>query len=201
MEQTGFVESRSLVGRVADRYGVDPEKLLPALRHTAFKGVASNEQLLALLVVADQYGLNPWTKEIYAFPDGKGVIPVVGVDGWARIVNEHPMFDGVTFHWAGDGENLSCTCAMYRKDRAHPVEVTEFLSECRRPTAPWKSHTRRMLRHKAFVQAARLAFGFAGIYDSDEGEAIRSSKLVHATSLDEIIGDDEPEAVEGELVE
>ena len=201
MEQTGIVQSQKLVARIAERYGIDAEKLMNGLRHTVFKGAASTEQLMALLVVADQYKLNPWTKEIYAFPDGKGVIPVVGVDGWARIVNEHPQFDGVTFTWAGEGDDLSCTCRMYRKDRSHPVEVTEFLVECRRQTGPWKSHTRRMLRHKAFVQAARLGFGFAGIYDADEGDAIRAAKTVQATTLDEIIGDDPVEVVEGVLVE
>jgi hypothetical protein len=30
-----------------------------------------------------------------------------------------------------------------------------------------------MLRHKAFVQAARYAFGFAGIVDPDEADRVR----------------------------
>jgi hypothetical protein len=29
-----------------------------------------------------------------------------------------------------------------------------------------------MLRHKAMIQCARLAFGFAGIFDQDEAERI-----------------------------
>ena len=33
-----------------------------------------------------------------------------------------------------------------------------------------------MLRHKAMIQAARLAFGFAGIYDEDEAERIKDAK-------------------------
>ncbi|EOJ4766922.1 recombinase RecT, partial [Escherichia coli] len=39
-------------------------------------------------------------------------------------------------------------------------------------TGPWQSHPKRMLRHKAMIQCARLAFGFAGIYDNDEAERI-----------------------------
>ena len=54
--------------------------------------------MTALLIVANQYGLNPWTKEIYAFPDRQnGIVPIVGVDGWARILNENPNFDGIEF--------------------------------------------------------------------------------------------------------
>jgi hypothetical protein len=36
-----------------------------------------------------------------------------------------------------------------------------------------------MLRHKAMIQAARIAFGFAGIYDEDEAARIASVE-VHA---------------------
>ena len=59
----------SLLSKMAAKYSVDPSKMLTTLKATAFKGDVSNEQMMALLIVADQYGLNPWTKEIYAFPD------------------------------------------------------------------------------------------------------------------------------------
>ena len=128
--------------------------------------------MTALLIVANQYKLNPWTSEIYAFPSNGSIVPVVGVDGWARIINGNSQFDGMEFEQ--DAE--SCTCKVYRKDRSHPVSVTEFMEECKRDTKPWKSHPRRMLRHKAMIQAARLAFGFAGIYDEDEAERIKDAK-------------------------
>ena len=171
---------QSVLARIAERYGVEPGKLNECLKATAFKGTASNEQMMALLVVADQYRLNPFTKEIYAFPDkNNGIVPVVGVDGWARIVNEHPQFDGLTFAFA-EGD-LSCTCSVFRKDRSHPTEVTEYMDECKRNTGPWGTHPRRMLRHKAFVQAARLAFGFVGIYDEDEAVRVLEAKDVEVS--------------------
>lgn len=80
----------TLAGKLAERVGmdsVDPQELITTLRQTAFKGDASDAQFIALLIVANQYGLNPWTKEIYAFPDKQnGIVPVVGVDGWSRSV-------------------------------------------------------------------------------------------------------------------
>ena len=63
-------------------------------------------------------------------------------------------------------------CSIYRKDRNRPTVVREFLRECKRSTDPWSSHPTRMLRHKALIQCARVAFGFAGIYDQDEAEQI-----------------------------
>lgn len=164
---------RSALVALAARMGVEADNLfLSSLRSVAFKSPnASNEQLLALCVVANQYSLNPFTKELYAFPDkGGGVVPIVSVDGWSRIMNEHPQFDGMEFAEADDG--AWCECVIYRKDRAHPLKAREYLAECKRNTDPWRSHPRRMLRHKAMIQAARMAFGFAGIYDPDEAERI-----------------------------
>ena len=161
----------TLTQKLATRLDIgDGTELINTLKQTAFKGQVSDAQMTALLIIANQYSLNPWTKEVYAFPDkNNGIIPVVGVDGWSRIINSHQQFDGMKF----EQDDQSCTCIMYRKDRTHPVEVTEYMSECKRASVgPWMSHPKRMLRHKAMIQCARLAFGFAGIYDQDEAERI-----------------------------
>ena len=161
----------TLTSKLATRLDMgDGNGLIDTLKATAFKGQVSDAQMTALMIVANQYGLNPWTKEIYAFPDkNNGIVPVVGVDGWARIINSHNQFDGMDFEQTPD----SCTCTIYRKDRSHPTKVTEWMAECKRTNVgPWVSHPYRMLRHKAMIQAARLAFGFVGIYEQDEAERI-----------------------------
>lgn len=192
---TEVVAGKKLSVRIAERYGVSPQQLWATLKQTAFRNVdVSNEQMMSLMIVADQYKLNPFLKELYAFPDKKGgIIPVVGVDGWSRIINEHPQFDGMDFDAAETfvetENNKSCPewieCRMFRKDRTHPVVVREYFDECYRPSferdgrngtytveTPWQTHPKRFLRHKTMIQAARLAFGFAGIYDPDESERI-----------------------------
>jgi len=164
----------TLTNKLASRLDMgDGAGLIDTLKATAFKGQVSDAQMTALMVVANQYGLNPWTKEIYAFPDkNNGIVPVVGVDGWSRIINQHPAFDGLDFEQDDD----RCTCIIYRKDRSHPIRVTEYMSECKRAgVGPWGSHPKRMLRHKAMIQCARLAFGYSGIYDQDEAERIVES--------------------------
>ena len=161
----------------------DGADLIGTLKATAFKGQVSDAQMTALLVVANQYALNPWTKEIYAFPDkNNGIVPVVGVDGWSRIINSHPQFDGIEF----EQDDASCTCVIYRKDRNRPIKVTEYRDECARGTGPWQSHPKRMLRHKAMIQCARLAFGYGGIYDQDEAERIvEASPVKHMGAVEE----------------
>ena len=169
----------TLTGKLANRFDMgDGGELINTLKNTAFKGQVSDAQMVALLVVANQYGLNPWTKEIYAFPDkNNGIVPVVGVDGWARIINGNDQFDGMEF----EQDDESCTCKIYRKDRSRPTCVTEYMSECKRNgVGPWQSHPKRMLRHKAMIQCARLAFGFGGIYDQDEAERIVEKDITPA---------------------
>ena len=41
-----------------------------------------------------------------------------------------------------------------------------------------------MLRHKAYMQGARVAFGFSGIYEEDEAERIREteSQVIDSTA-------------------
>lgn len=175
----------SLLAKFGERYSMDPKVFLDTIQKTVFKDAKNMEQVITLLMVADQYGLSPVTKEIYAFPDkGGGVIPVVGVDGWNRIAQQHPQFDGVEFRYSPDevvpdGGKKCPTwveCIVYRKDREHPVVIREYLDECYRKTGPWQSHTKRMLRHKALIQGYRTAFGFHGIYDEDEAQRMYYEK-------------------------
>jgi len=178
----------SLLVRMGQQYGVDPNKMMVTLKSTAFRraGQITNEEMMSLLVVAEQYGLNPFTGEIHAFPSRSGIIPVVGVDGWSRIINENPNFDGVEFVYSEEmaqpegGKRAPewIEAVIYRKDRSHPTRVREYLDEVYRGTQPWVTHTKRMLRHKALIQGARIAFGFAGLYDEDEAERIREAQVV-----------------------
>jgi hypothetical protein len=168
----------SILAKMASRFSVEPDVLQKTLSETVFKG-ATNEQTVALLVVADQYGLNPFTKEIYAFPaKGGGIVPVVGIDGWLRIINEHKQFAGLET----ESDDDSCTCKIYRTDRTHPTIITEYLDECSRDTDPWRKAPKRMLRHKAIIQCARVAFSFAGIHDEDEGKTIADAEVISTTS-------------------
>ncbi|WP_347990266.1 phage recombination protein Bet [Methylomonas sp. AM2-LC] len=186
----------TLAAKFCSRFSIESEeKLLSILKSTAFKvkdGEVTDEQMQALLIVSDQYGLNPFTKEIFAYPDkNNGIVPVVSIDGWLRIINQHPMMDGMNFensnNWLTPDNGKTSPewmeCILYRKDRNHPVRIKEYLDEVYRApfekknqnngqtylvNGPWQTHTKRIMRHKSLIQCARYAFGFAGLYDEDE---------------------------------
>lgn len=168
--------------------GVDEGNLYQTLRATVFKDAKDDSQLATLMIVANQYGLNPFTKEIYAFPSRGAVIPIVSVDGWTRIINDNPNCDGIQF----SQDDESATCTIYRKDRSYPTVVTEYLAECKMNTDPWKKYPKRMLRHKALIQCARVAFGYSGIYDEDEAQRINGGQVNVMTDVEPIDASYEP---------
>jgi len=174
--QIATQKSPSALSLMAAKMNVEPAKLYATLKATVFKG-ANDEELLALVVVANEFNLSPLTKQIYAFPaKGGGIVPVVSIDGWVSMVNGHPAMDGMQFEeHSEDGKLVAITCRIWRKDRSRPIEVTEHLAECKRNTEPWKME-HRMLRHKALMQCARYAFGFSGIVDEDEAAEVTMKK-------------------------
>lgn len=177
----------SLIARVAARYAVDADKMNSTLKATAFRPVkadgklieVTDEQLMALLIVSDQYHLNPFTREIYAFPaKGGGIVPVVAIDGWIRIINSHPQFDYMEQVEGPENEKEIpkwVETTIKRFDRSRPTIKKERYNECYRNTDPWNEMPARMLTWKSMAQCARVAFGFAGIYDPDEAERIANA--------------------------
>ena len=162
--------------RSAERSGMSEESFVDALVQTSLSALITWTQLdlERLLLAAEVNGLSPTGREIFLVPSGGVLEPatvVVGVDGWSRIINTHKQFAGMRFKESDelvDGVPSWTECTMYRWDRRVPTSVREYLVEVRGLSAGWITHPRRMLRHKAMVQCARLTFGLIGIYDADE---------------------------------
>jgi phage recombination protein Bet len=183
-------EENSVLIRLGQQFGVVPSKLLDIVMNTLIphdaKVSTTPEHVMAFLLVAEKYGLDPFTKQIYAFPaKGGGIQAVVGVDGWYFLMNTHPQFAGLEFTDHADVNDpsklVAITARIFRKDRPdHPTEVTEYMVECMRDIDTWRKWPRRMLRHKAAIQCARIAFSLSGIVDPDEAERFieaRGSKV------------------------
>ena len=196
---------KGLIETMAEKVSMDPKAFEKTIRATCMPKEHTTEQFGALMLTANTYGLNPLLKEIYAFPTkGGGIAPIVSIDGWLRMINTHPNFDGMSTEFMHDdsGNLVSCRCSIFRTDRSRPIIVEEYLAECKRNTDPWKME-HRMLRHKATMQCGRYAFSFAGVYDEDEGRDIRDAGTDNEppappaidAEFDEIpVGQDEPPA-------
>jgi hypothetical protein len=135
-----------------------------------------------LLTASLKYNLSPVGREIFLCPDPAGRAPllVVGVDGWSRLLNDHEQFAGVRFKESDelvDGIPAWVECTIHRRDRRVPTAIREYLCEVRGTSSAWITHPRRMLRHKALVQCARVAFGLGEIVDPDEAQRITSARV------------------------
>ena len=129
---------------------------------------------LCFLNAARKLDLDPLNKEIYAFVSSGKLQVIVGFDGWIKLATRNAQFGGFEFIDVHDenGALVAVTCKMYRKDWKVAGEATEYLSECKGNTDPWNKWPHRMLRNKAYIQCARMTFGFAEAIDPDEAERI-----------------------------
>jgi phage recombination protein Bet len=169
------IQKVSLIETMAHEYGMEASPFLEAIKQTVMPGGATNAQIAAFLQVAHEYGLNPFIREIYAFPaKGGGIQPVVSVDGWIAKITNHPEFEGMeppVFEMNKE-KIVSCTITAYRKGWKSPIIVTEWFEECYRNTEPWNKMPHRMLRNRTMCQLGRMGFGIKGIMLPDEAEEI-----------------------------
>lgn len=166
----GGIVALPAIIKLAKVYDLDAAAFVYTFRSVAMPHPHTDAEFVSCCLVAAAHGLNPLTKELYFMKTKAGQIqPIVSVDGWIKKCNEHTQFDGIEFEDIfTDGKISAVRCTIYRKDRTHPTSIIEYMAECAGTTPPWKSHPIRMLRHRALMQCARIAFGFAGLMDRDE---------------------------------
>jgi len=146
--------------RAAQEITMTPKELTAWLSQYPQLSEVSQETCLRLIA---EYRLNPRADELdlIQFEEGRWQV-FITVNGWAKLINAHPAFCGIEFSEASEleeGVPLWIGCAIYRTDRVKPIAVREYFSEMKTEHAAWQQMPRRMLRHRAMQQCARLAFG------------------------------------------
>lgn len=121
------------------------------------------QTILALLRLARENGLDPLKEEVaLALYEDTHWQAYITVQGYSKILNRHPAFDGISFAQSEENSNgipLWMECTIYRKDRSQPTKVREYFEEVKAEQAIWQKMPRRMLRHRVMQQCARLAMG------------------------------------------
>jgi hypothetical protein len=186
---------------MAQRVMVSPEDLTRTLRETVFKG-ASDAEFVTLVAVANRYDLDPLARELYAFPKkGGGIVPMVPVDGWLKLIRTNPDFAGMDVRWADEMARPATQakeCPIWveitihhKSHPDHPTVHREWLDEMYRNTGPWNDTTKRMLEWKGYSQTGRIAFGLSGISDPDEAERIADGEVITGVATEvELLGEE-----------
>lgn len=174
----------SPLSRLAKALNVDPDSLKKTIVKMVFGGtLPSNEEFLTILMIAEKLDLNPLAGELWAFKSKNGTVqPIVSVDGWSRIMNRQPSFDGYEIRFSDKTVRINdqdmpewAECTIFRKDRSHPTTERIWAAEKYVASSPvWKHSPRLMLRHRAMIQCIRFAFGVSGIGDENDMGLIES---------------------------
>ena len=127
-----------------------------------FKAVPEKTWLCLLRMILE-YRLDPLKEELFfnCYDNGHWQV-LISVDGWIKLISRHPHFVGMAFTESSQMINDIPTwieCAIYRSDRTMPMVVREYFVEVKQETQIWQKMPRRMLRHRALQQCARLSFG------------------------------------------
>ena len=121
--------------------------------------------LLSLIHMVKKYQLDPLAEEISVLKNSDGTKHTfITIDGWNRIINQHPQYAGITLKESLEEQNSTpiwMECCIYRHDRILPIVVKEYFNEVKTDHIIWQQAPRRMLRHRAIQQCARLAFGLS----------------------------------------
>jgi len=139
---------------------LDPLELLAWI--DLFKAVPEKTWLCLLRLIAE-YRLDPLKEELFfhRYDNGQWQV-LISVDGWIKLISRHPHFVGMAFTESSQMINdipAWIECAIYRSDRTMPMVVREYFVEVKQESAIWQKMPRRMLRHRALQQCARLSFG------------------------------------------
>ena len=169
---------------IAASNGVTQEEVAEVLRGMIISGKgqhgaqATNAEMTVVSSIFAKYDLNPFIREGHAFVSGGKLQVMIGLDGWLKIANRHPEFDGYEQfdNFDDKGDLISVTTKIYVKNRRFPTPHTEYMREALMPSSPaWKKFPFRMLAGKSLGQCVRKAFGVSEVLDDDEASRIAAN--------------------------
>lgn len=147
-----------------------PEEKYELIRNMFARG-CSNDEFSVLIELANRYQLDPFAKQIWAvkYSDRPAQI-FAGRDGYLAIAHRSGQFNGMqsSIDKDADGNILSATCRVWRKDMEHSFERTVYVDEYNTKKGVWAEKPATMIVKVAEAQALRLAFNISGLYDSSE---------------------------------
>ena len=133
-------QTLSIVDRSVQRSGLSYDSFVRLIIQSALSRLSiwTQADLDRLLLLAERLGLDPLNNEIYAtevMPDSwkkPRIVYVIGVDGWIKIINSHPQFDGMQFSESAPGDDelpQYIECTIFRKDRKVATSIREYMNE------------------------------------------------------------------------
>jgi phage recombination protein Bet len=145
----------------------DQPEMVDTIRATVAKG-ANDSQLRMFLEVCKRTGLDPFLKEVWFIAQTSTIM--AGRDGYLRVANEDPQFDGMETRVERDQNNLpiKATCSVWRKDRTHAITCEAYFSEYVKTSPVWRQYPSAMISKVAEVLALKRSFSINGVVTEEE---------------------------------
>lgn len=164
----------SIRNTAAQFLGVPPERACDLLRNVwqTSKGqppLSDAEMFVGMSMIA-RFGLDPIAKEIYVTRTSKGLVTIIGIDGWIKILDRTEGYDGFEQELHFDDDQLDWVeTSIYSTKRGRPIRYRAFAHEYAKiagivaKTIPW-----HMLRLFSLRHAARLFTPIGGSVVTEE---------------------------------
>ena len=153
------------VNQCAKQIGIDEDELQAWIEQQTVAYTSTHSpRMLKLLRTAKEHQLDPLQEEVLLAQYEERWQIIISIDGWIKLINRHPAFTGISFNQSSEeneGLPIWMECTITRSDRTMPITTREYLSEVRNDSDYWKKMPRRMLRHKAMQQCARIALAIS----------------------------------------
>ena len=175
---------RTITGRAAAFLGCQPEHVFDMLRvvWTVTKGEPplTDQELKTGLALVARYELDPFAREIYVTRGKKGLMTILGIDAWIKILDRTPHYNGFEqeLHEDGDGNLVWVETRIYSKIRDYPAIYRAY----KREYAKLGGYVAgiipdHMLRLFSLRHAARLFVPLGGVVTQEEAEFMQRDAL------------------------
>lgn len=168
---SGPLHEAPMCVELADTFGLAPKQVIKVLsgliKVPKGQEPATAAELIIVLSVMHQYGMNPMMKQIHAWRDSRGDLAVMmGYDGWTQKANEQPGFMFVSYEFgpdvpSPDGKGRACwewvKATVHDSIRGDMVMFPVYLEEWYVPQGNYPGPWQRQTRHKMHVVTYRLA--------------------------------------------
>lgn len=145
----------------------------------------TDAEFATLIQIVQATKLNPIVKEIWPLKFGNRCQIFIGINGYLKFANSHPMYDNYDepefeVDPKDSRQPISCTVRVYRKDRNRPAVGKVYWSEYERTTDNkrdrWSTAPFDMLEKCALAKALRRSFHeLHGTYIPEEADAERET--------------------------
>ena len=168
---------------------------------------ATQDEFEMFMHLAKTYQLDPFQKEIFFWKYKGDTTIMTSRDGYLKIANRHPEFDGLVSDVVHKNDNFQKTlevvqheygtdrggivgayALVYRKDRKYPIYIFAPYEEYSADKKAWKQYPSAMILKCAESMALKRAFSVSGLVSKEEMEVqeapVRPAKQPYNQSKD-----------------